>query len=294
MAKVAPTLNRNPLAGPSFFFAHTPRGGLNAATPPGVEDTRNSQRTPSASPSASLYFFLPLFFSPPPPSSSSSSLLLHFFASYNHTYNQWRQGETERGGGGRWIGGGETISSRSSRRLVSTVANSCHGQPSATTGELLSAGGGRGEDGGWGHPLSFSLLFLFLCGGNRDEWASWGEGGFRPAESCAPCLCRELRASGKNSIPRLKGMTRSSGPYIQSPARQFSLPATRAPARATNSSPPPSPSSSTQKYSRGAPFGFLSNGGMIEMEGRASESIDRLIQFNNDPANVSKHSSQTL
>lgn len=30
------------------------------------------------------------------------------------------------------------------------------------------------------------------------------------------------------------------------------------------------------------------------MEGRASESIDRLIQFNNDPANVSKHSSQTL
>lgn len=153
---------------------------------------------------------------------------------------------------------------------------------------------GGGEDGGWGHPLSFSLLFLFLCGGNRDEWASWGEGGFRPAESCAPCLCRELRASGKNSIPRLKGMTRSSGPYIQSPARQFSLPATRAPARATNSSPPPSPSSSTQKYSRGAPFGFLSNGGMIEMEGRASESIDRLIQFNNDPANVSKHSSQTL
>lgn len=50
-----------------------------------------------------------------------------------------------------------------------------------------------------------------------------------------------------------------------------------------------------RKSTRGAaPFGFLSNGGMIEMEGRASESIDRLIQFNNDPANVSKHSSQTL
>lgn len=26
-------------------------------------------------------------------------------------------------------------------------------------------------------------------------------------------LCQELSASGKNSIPRLKGMTRSSGPY---------------------------------------------------------------------------------
>lgn len=112
------------------------------------------------------------------------------------------------------MGEGETISSRSSRQLVSTVVKSCHGQPSATTGELLSVGGRRrkGEreregDGPPSLPLPpFSLSLL----GNRDEWASWG--GFRPAESCAPCA-RSCSTSGKNSIPRLKGMTRSSGPY---------------------------------------------------------------------------------
>lgn len=233
MAKVAPTLNRNPLAGPSFFFAHTPRGGLNAATP----RCRRYAKFPT-NPLRLPLFFSPAFFLSSPALLLLLLLALAFFCLLQPHVQPVEAGRDGEGGGGRWIGGGETISSRSSRRLVSTVANSCHGQPSATTGELLSAGGG--EDGGWGHPLSFSLLFLFLCGGNRDEWASWGEGGFRPAESCAPCLCRELRASGKNSIPRLKGMTRSSGPYIQSPARQFSLPATRAPARATNSSPPSS------------------------------------------------------
>lgn len=269
MAKVAPTLNRNPLAGPSFFFAHTPRGGLNAATPPGVEDTRNSQRTPSAS----LYFFLPLFFSPPPPSSSSSSLLLHFFASYNHTYNRWRQGETERGGwevdrgGERQFHRARLVGSSPPWRTVAT------GNPPRPLENYCPRGGG--EDGGWGHPLSFSLLFLFLCGGNRDEWASWGEGGFRPAESCAPCLCRELRASGKNSIPRLKGMTRSSGPYIQSPARQFSLPATRAPARATNSSPPSSLLEHA-KVLEGSPLWFPFEW-RDDRDGGASERIDRQI-----------------
>lgn len=46
---------------------------------------------------------------------------------------------------------------------------------------------------------------------------SWG--GFRPAESCAPCA--RSSTSGKNSIPRLKGMTRSSGPYSGSRPGNF-------------------------------------------------------------------------
>lgn len=62
-------------------------------------------------------------------------------------------------------------------------------------------------------PFSLSLL-----GTEGDEWwASWG--GFRPAESCAPCA--RSSTSGKNSIPRLKGMTRSSGPYSSSRPGNF-------------------------------------------------------------------------
>lgn len=108
----------------------------------------------------------------------------------------------------------ETISSRSSRQLVSVVLKSCYGQPSATTGELLSA------RRGW---VFLSLLLsssatpfsLSLRQGIEDEWASWG--GFRPEESCAPCA--RSSTSGKNSIPWLKGMTRSSCPY--SPSGNF-------------------------------------------------------------------------
>lgn len=184
LAKVAPILNRNPCRALSSLIQP---GGLNAATP-GVEDTRNSQPTHTPSPvTLRPRFPLPafavsLFFSPACPPPPPPSLLLHFLLPTT-TYNQRAHGEREREGGGaevdRWAGvwgERETISSRSSRQLVSTVVKSCHGQPSATTGELLSVGGG----GGWATlspsplpPFSLSLL------GNRDEWARVGVGSGR-------------------------------------------------------------------------------------------------------------------
>lgn len=235
LAKVAPILLIATPAGP--FLLGTQPGGLNAATP-GVEDTRNSQRAPSPPPPP-LYFFLPLFFSPP------SSLLLHlfFFFFFASTYNQrahrrqTRRGEV-RSGRGAWGRGGGGGRERDNFIALVSSARLHRGEelPRATLRghwRIIVRGGG----GGWA-TLSFSLLFLFLCGGNRDEWwASWG--GFRPAESCAPCLCQELSTSGKNSIPRLKGMTRSSGPYSAGRPGNFLLFQPRA--RTCHQPPSPSP-----------------------------------------------------
>lgn len=184
-AKVAPILNRNPCRALSSLIQP---GGLNAATP-GVEDTRNSQPTHPpllcapvslSPPSPSLYFFLPLVPLRLHPPCSCIFCFLQPRTTSAHTKRE-REGGREEGGAevDRWAGvwgERETISSRSSRQLVSAVVKSCHGQPSATTGELLSVGGG----GGWATlspsplpPFSLSLL------GNRDEWARVGVGSGR-------------------------------------------------------------------------------------------------------------------
>lgn len=169
LAKVAPILNRNPCRALSSLIQP---GGLNAATP-GVEDTRNSQPTHTPSPVtlrprfplpafAVSLFFLPLVPLRLHPPCSCIFCFLQPRTTSAHT-------EREREGGGRegrgaevdrWAGvwgERETISSRSSRQLVSAVVKSCHGQPSATTGELLSVGGRRGM----GHPLSLTPPSFF-------------------------------------------------------------------------------------------------------------------------------------
>ena len=174
-----PILNRNPC---KTLSSRIEAAGLNAATP-GVEDTRNSQRThptrryfappcpPLFPPLPSLYFFLPPVPSPP-------SLLLHFLPPTT-TYNQQQQQQQQHRERGR-------EREREKGREMKRVRDGCRKGVWARAGDnfialVSSARLHRAEElpratlrdhwriivreKGMGHPLFLPLppLFLFLC-----------------------------------------------------------------------------------------------------------------------------------
>lgn len=100
-----------------------------------------------------------------------------------------------RGGGGEGGGERETISSRSSRRPVSTVAKSCHGQPSAATGELLSAG----EEGD-GPPSLSPSFFSFSVEETGMSGGRVGVGSGRRSRA-HPACARSSPRRGKIQSP---------------------------------------------------------------------------------------------
>lgn len=102
----------------------------------------------------------------------------------------------------------ESILSRPWHPRAFVATRSCYGQLSAAIAKVLSAGY-RGDGGGWRlGGLLEPGYGLRAEGGKRGGMKGGGGGG-----GVVRTLCQELSASGKNSIPRLKGMTRSSELY---------------------------------------------------------------------------------
>jgi len=164
--------------------------------------------------SSSTYFFLPL--------PDAHPLALAFFVAFYNRVQRCGASQFHRGRGTR---------ASPSRRIVATGNSPLRLQKCCPWDTAGTAAGGWRLGG----------LLEAGCGLRAEGGERYVMGRGRGGGGVVRTLCQELSASGKNSIPWLKGMTRSSGPYSRSgnfressclpSPPHLSLPVTRLPAR---------------------------------------------------------------